>query len=161
MKKPIFNLRAFLILCAFVLACSTIRTQAQFPVGSYTNDFAVGANVAPFSGSGSVASWIYWYNQPGGNLPMTNTLEGGTSTGTGGLADPFAPEGAGALEVENPFAGLTGTNGSGTGQDVFFGTFGNGGGYDFSTEVSLDHFDTINFDIYVGPSQTGATNPAN
>ena len=75
MKKIAFNMRLFLAFIALTLAGSTAQTWAQFPTtGSYTNNFLVGTNTSPFAGSGSVASWIYWYNSPGGNTPVTNDV---------------------------------------------------------------------------------------
>jgi hypothetical protein len=137
--KTIIKLRLLLFLALVALMGTTFQSRAQFPQGSYTNNFATGGNTAPFSGSGSVASWIYWYNTPGGNTPMTNDPA---------VADTLAGPGAGSLEVYTPF---TNTN---TTQDVFFGTFGNGGGYDFSQEISLLNFSTVSFDIYVGTNNT-------
>jgi hypothetical protein len=137
--KTIIKLRLLLFLATVALMGTTFQSLAQFPQGSYTNNFATGGNTAPFSGSGSVASWIYWYNTPGNNTPMTN--------------DPTTPDtlggpGAGSLEVYTPF---TNTN---TTQDVFFGTFGNQYGYDFSVEISLLNFSAVSFDIYVGTNNT-------
>ena len=129
------KLRLLLFLAMVALMSTTFQSLAQFPQGSYTNNFATGGNTAPFSGSGSVASWIYWYNTPGNNTQMTNDPT---------TPDTLAGPGAGSLEVYTPF---TNTN---TTQDVFFGTFGNGGGYDFSVEVSLLNFSKVSFDIYVG-----------
>jgi hypothetical protein len=139
MKKTILNQCLLPALAALALVASTSQTQAQFPQGNYVNNFAVGANTAPFSGSGSVASWIYWYNQPGGNTPMTNDVT---------TPDPLGGAGAGSLEVFSPFPPADGPHD----QNVFFGTFGNGGGYDFSVTANLLNFDTISFDVYVNPT---------
>jgi hypothetical protein len=145
MKKPVLKIKALLALPLLVLLALiglTLQSQAQFPQGNYVNNFATGGSATPFVGSGSVASWIYWYNTPG----------------TGGITndvthpDPFGGEDAGSLEVFNPF-GTAGT------QNVFFGTFGNGGPYDFSVEVNLLNFTNVSFDIYAGtnniPDSTG------
>jgi hypothetical protein len=145
MKKTVLKIKPLLalpFLALLALIGSTLQSQAQFPLGSYTNNFAVGSNTNPFAGSGSVASWIYWYNTPGGNSPITNDVN---------TPDPNGGPGAGSLEVFNPF-GPSGT------QNVFFGTFGNGGGYDFSVEVNLLNFTNVAFDIYVGTNDMISTN---
>ena len=67
-------------------------SQAQLTT-SYTNTFPIGANTASFSGSGSVASWIYWYNTPGGNAPMTCVvgLDANNNTATSGCLEMDSP----------------------------------------------------------------------
>lgn len=133
---------SFLFLTLLVLIGSAFQSLAQFPQGSYTNNFATGGAVTPFAGSGSVASWIYWYNTPGGNLPITNDVT---------RPDPNGGPGAGSLEVQTAF---TNTNAT---QDVIFGTFDNLYGYDFTTEINLANFSTLSFDIYVGTNNTPNT----
>ena len=129
-------------MAVLMLISSTTRTQAQFPINaSYQNNFAVGANTAPFDGSGSVASWITWYNTPGGNLPMTNDVT---------MPDPAGGAGAGSLWVVNPFSAAHGFGNTNSTQNLFFGTFGNGAPYDFSVEANLLNFDYVSFDIFVG-----------
>ncbi len=81
-----------------------------------------------------MASWIYWYSAPGGNSPITNDVT---------TPDPNGGAGAGSLEVYSPF----GQSGN---QNVFFGTFDNAYGYDFTVEANLLNFSTLSFDIYVG-----------
>lgn len=136
-------------MAALMLISSATRSQAQFPINaSYQNNFAVGTNTLPFAGSGSVASWIYWYNTPGGNTPMTNDVN---------TPDPAGGAGAGSLEVDSPFSLQNGFGDTNTTQNLFFGTFGNGGGYDFSVEANLLNFDYVSFDIYVGTNQIIAT----
>jgi hypothetical protein len=140
MKKNVLKIKPFLtlpFLALLALIGSTLQSQAQFPQGNYQNNFAVGANTSPFAGSGSGASWIYWYNTPGGNSPITNDVT---------TPDPAGGAGAGSLQIFSPFLPNT-TNET---QNVFFGTFGNGGGYDFSQEVNLLNFTNVAFDIYVG-----------
>jgi len=137
MKKTVLKIQTLLalpFLALLALIGSTWESQAQFPVGSYTNNFANGGNTSPFDGSGSVASWIYWFNTPGGNLPITNDVT---------TVDPNAGPGTGSLEVYTPFTA------AGT-QNVFFGTFDNQYGYDFTEEINLDNFSELSFDIYVG-----------
>ncbi|MEI9865968.1 MAG: hypothetical protein WDN00_15740 [Limisphaerales bacterium] len=121
---------------ALALIAMTGKIQAQFPQGDYVNNFGTGGNTEPFAGSGSVASWIYWYSAPGGNTPMTNDVT---------TPDPLGGPGAGSLLVSTPF-------GTGGNQNLFFGTFGNGGGYDFSVTANLLDFDTVSFDVYVNPT---------
>jgi hypothetical protein len=143
MKKTVLKIKHLLALPFIALVAwlgLTCQSQAQFPQGSYTNNFATGGNVSPFAGSGSVASYIYWYDTPGGGAFITNDVT---------HPDPFAGAGAGSLEVRTPF-----TTGN---QDVFFGTFGNGGQYDFSTVVNLLNFTNVAFDLYVGTNN--APNP--
>ncbi|HTR41603.1 MAG TPA: hypothetical protein VMH87_08315 [Pseudomonadales bacterium] len=144
MKKTVLKIRPLLalpFLAVLALLGSTLQSQAQFPQGSYTNNFATGGNTSPFAGSGSVASWIYWYNTPGGNAPVTNDVT---------TPDPLGGAGAGSLQVYSPFTA------AGT-QNLFFGTFGNGGGYDFSLEVNLLNFTNVAFDIYVGTNNVPNT----
>jgi hypothetical protein len=144
MKKIVFNLRSFFLLAALVLAGSTVCTQAQFPLGSYTNNFATGGSAVPFSGSGSVKSWIGWYSL-WNNTPFTNDVT---------TPDTLAGAGAGSLEVNSPFTAA----GS---QNLFFGTFGNGGTYDFSVTANLLNFDTVSFDVYVNPTNQVSPPDAN
>ncbi|GEM_PF-1044363 len=145
MKKTAFNMRLILALVAMTLVGLTTRTWAQFPTSdSYTNNFLVGANTSPFSASGSVASWIYWYNTPGGNSAITNDVN---------TPDPNGGAGAGSLEIYNPFSAANGFGNTNSTQNVFFGTFGNQYGYDFSVEANLLNFDTVSFDVYVGTNQ--------
>jgi hypothetical protein len=108
-------------------------SQAQLTT-SYTNTFPIGANTASFSGSGSVASWIYWYNTPGGNAPMTCVV---------GLDAQNQTNTSGCLEMDSPFQGVSGT------QNVIFGTFGNQYGYDFSQVANLVNYSNIEFDIHI------------
>ncbi len=109
-------------------------SQAQLLTTSYTNTFDIGANTANFSGSGSVASWIYWYNTPGNNTAMDCVvgLDAGNNTAT-----------SGCLEMDSPFQGVSGT------QNVIFGTFHNAYGYDFTTTASMVDYSNIQFDIHV------------
>jgi hypothetical protein len=136
MKKTILNQCLLPALAALALVASTSQTQAQFPQGSYTNNFATGGNTTPFSGSGSVASWIYWYSAPGGNLAVTNDVT---------TPDTLGGPGAGSLLIDSPF-------GTGGNQNLFFGTFDNQYGYDFTEPVNLLNFDTVGFDVYVNPT---------
>ncbi|HET7624667.1 MAG TPA: hypothetical protein VFM25_05320, partial [Verrucomicrobiae bacterium] len=131
------NLSFLIALVILAFVSSAITSQAQFPQGSYTNIFDTGGNTEPFAGSGSVASWLYWYNLPGNNTPITNDVT---------TLDPNAGPTAGSLRIDTPFDG-TGN------QDVFFGTFGNQYGYDFTTEVDMNNFSEISFDILVASNQ--------
>lgn len=139
MKTTFFITRLILTLAVVTLLGLTTRTWAAggtFPTNTYTQSFLTGGNSAPFAGSGSVASWISWYDTPGNNSPLTNDVT---------TPDPGAglPGTVGSLMVDNPF-----TNGN---QNLFFGTFGNQTTYDWSTQVDLAPFDTIAFDVYVKP----------
>jgi hypothetical protein len=135
----IIKLHSLLFVALLALVGSTFQLHAQFPQGSYTNNFATGGNTTPFAGSGSVASWIYWYSIPGGDV--TNDVN---------MPDPNGGPGAGSLEIYTPFT----TSGN---QDLFFGTFGNQYGYDFSQEVNLLNFSTVSFDIYVGTNNAASS----
>ncbi|MGH7952350.1 MAG: hypothetical protein ACREFE_10580 [Limisphaerales bacterium] len=137
-----------LAVCLLMLSWAT-TAQAQFPQGSYTNNFDTGGSAEPFSGSGSVASWIYWYNTPGGNSPITNDVT---------TPDPNGGPTAGSLEIYSPFSDADGFGSTNHTQNVFFGTFGNQNGYDFSVEVNFANFDTISFDIYVGTNNAPDAN---
>jgi hypothetical protein len=131
LKEP-FQTGLLAAACGLLLLGSAAQSQAQtFITESYTNTFDVGANAEPFAGSGSVASWIYWFNTPGGNTPMTNdvTMDAGN--------DPSS----GSLLVVSPFTNST--------QNVFFGTFGNQWGYDFGTRADLTKYTNVTFDIRV------------
>ncbi|MGA2245229.1 MAG: hypothetical protein ABSH48_09535 [Verrucomicrobiota bacterium] len=121
---------------ASLLGATTIQAQT-FLSGSYTNSFDLGGNTSSFSGSGSVASWIYWYNTPGGNTPMTchYGLDADGKTNT-----------SGCLEVDSPFC----TNGCNN-QNVFFGTFDNQYGYDFNVRANLVLYTNITFKTMVAP----------
>jgi hypothetical protein len=136
MKKTVFSIRFILALAVVMFLGLTTRTWAAgtFPTNTYTQSFLTGGNSAPFSGSGSVASWISWYDSPGNNTPLVNDVN---------TPDPNAGPGAGSLMVDNTF-----TNGN---QNLFFGTFSNLAPYDFSQQVDLAPFDTIAFDVYVKP----------
>lgn len=119
--------------CGVLLLGSESQSQAQtFLTDTYTNNFAVGANTEPFADSGSVASWIYWYGDVGyGNTQMTNDI----TMDAGG--DPTS----GSLLVVQPFTG--------SGQSVFFGTFGNQWDYDFSVRADMTKYTNITFSIRV------------
>src|SRR5262249_29921907 len=58
---------------ALLLIGCVLHVEAQFPAGDYTNTFDIGTNTSDFSGTGSVASWIYWYSIYG-NVSMTNDI---------------------------------------------------------------------------------------
>lgn len=127
---------------AIMLAAAISASQAQTIItNSYTNTFDVGANTANFAGSGSVASWLYWYNVPGGNLAITNDI----------TMDSHNNPASGSLLIDSPF----GTDGT---QNIFFGTFDNQWGYDFSTEAKLSYFSSISCDIHVDPTMVPFTN---
>ncbi|HKW29233.1 MAG TPA: hypothetical protein VJT54_07860, partial [Verrucomicrobiae bacterium] len=138
MKKTLCIMRFILALAVVTFVGLTTRTWAAstFPTNTYTQSFLTGGNSAPFAGSGSVASWISWYDTPGNNSPLTNDVN---------TPDPNAglPGTVGSLMVDNPF-----TNGN---QNLFFGTFSNLAPYDFSQQVDLAPFDFIAFDVYVKP----------
>ncbi len=140
MKLNRYIKAALLTLVGVALAGSTTRTQAQI-TNTYLDTFDIGANTANFAGSGSVASWIYWYNTPGGNLAITNDI----------TMDASNNPASGSLRIDSPFLNTPGT------QNLFFGTFGNGGGYDFSTTANLLLYSNISFDIHVDPSMTPFT----
>jgi hypothetical protein len=133
-------MRTFLtaVVAALALAASIGPGLAQTFVegGTYTQPFDVGTNTTNFSGSGSVASWIYWFNIPGNNLAMTNdvSLDAGNSPTSGSLI------------YSVPWATASNT------QDVIFGTFGNQGAYDTSVSGDMTSYNNINFFIRADPS---------
>ncbi len=147
--KKLFTPLRLAALTGLALAASIGMGQAQtFTQGStYTQSFDVGANTTNFSGSGSVASWIYWFNTPGGNTPMTNdvSLDVGNSPTSGSLV------------LLAPYITLTNQL-----QDVVFGTFGNQFGYDTGTTGDMSSYTNINFFIRADPTTTprnvGGTN---
>src|SRR5262245_22594839 len=114
---PVKKIALTTLLGAAVLAATSGRAQT-FLTDTYTNNFDTGGNTQPFASSGSVASWIYWYNSPGGNTAMTNDV----------TMDANNNASSGSLQVVSPLAGYT--------QNVFFGTFGNQYGYDFGTRIN-------------------------
>lgn len=131
------NIKKVSLAFAALVLMGGAAIQAQtFLQGTYTNDFDLGGNTSSFSGSGSVASWIYWYNTPGGNTPMTCVYgldaDGNTNT-------------SGCLEVDSPFTG------GAQPQNVFFGTFDNEYGYDFNERANFLLYSNITFKIMVAP----------
>jgi hypothetical protein len=135
--KKLFTTLRLAALTGLALAASIGIGRAQFVQGqTYTNNFDIGANTGNFSGSGSVASWIYWYNTPGGNLAMTNDI----SLDQQGLST------SGCLVYWFPWATTNNT------QNLIFGTFDNGYGYDRSIEADLTSYTNISFWIRADPS---------
>jgi hypothetical protein len=135
------------VFAGLALAASIGMSRAQtFLTGTYTNNFDVGTNKADFSGSGSVASWLYWYGTPGGDTPMTNEVSMDVNNNTN----------SGSLQVVSPFLGVPNS------QNVFFGTFGNQGGYDGSVRANLLQYQSIKFWIRMAPGtpprMSGGTN---
>jgi len=126
---------------ATVLLGLTTGQAQTFITDSYTNSFGLGGNTADFTG-GSAASWIYWFNTPGGNAPITVKygLDANNQTST-----------SGCLEIDSPF-GASGT------QNVFFGTFGNQYGYDFSKRANMVNYTNITFDLMMAPGIQPRTN---
>jgi hypothetical protein len=142
--KKLFTPLRLAALTGLALAASVGTGQAAgippFVQGStYTQNFDIGTNTANFSGSGSVASWIYWFNTPGGNLAMTNDV---------GL-DAFGNTNSGSLIYGTPWNSIPVTTNT---QNVIFGTFGNQFGYDTGTTGDMTPYDNINFWIRVDPT---------
>jgi len=127
-------IRLCIALATAALLGAATTSEAQFLSDTYTNTFDAGGNTTPFAGSGSVASWIYWYNTPGGNTPITNDV----------AMDANGNPNSGSLQVDSPFPAVN----PGDNQNVFFGTFGNRFGYDFDTRADLTKYTTITFDIH-------------
>jgi hypothetical protein len=135
--KKLFTTLRLAALVGLALAASIGISRAQFSQGeTYTNNFDIGANTTNFSGSGSVASWIYWYNTPGGNLGMTNDI----SLDQQGLST------SGSLTYWFPWATANNT------QNLIFGTFDNAYGYDRSVNADLTSYSNISFWIRADPS---------
>ncbi len=104
---------------------------------SYTNSFANGGATSPFSGSGSVASWIYWYGLSFGNNAGVHAIP------------PMMPAvirpPARSVSVTMPFTGIN--------QQVQIqGTFDNQYGYDYTEVFPLNIITNIGLDVYVDPS---------
>jgi hypothetical protein len=149
-----FSMRMFLTAMVAALAASIGTGRAAgippFNEGAtYTQTFDTGGSATNFSGSGSVASWIYWFNIPGGNTQMTNDVS----------LDVFGDPNSGSLIYATPWNAVPVTTNT---QNVIFGTFGNQFGYDTGTAGDMTPYDDINFYIRVDPSaparRVGGTN---
>jgi hypothetical protein len=129
------------VFTGLALAASIVSSPA--PPLIIENNFDTGGSTTDFSGSGSVASWVYWYGTPGGITPMTNDVS----------LDVNNYPGSGSLMVVSPF-------GTDANQNVFFGTFANGGIYDFSEELDLSGYipTEIFFSIRMAPGTPPRTN---
>jgi hypothetical protein len=128
--------RFFPLMAALALACSASSAQAQTMItNTFTFTFANGGATSDFN-----STWVYWYNSPGGNLPIVEDVS----------LDASNNPASGSLMVVSPLAG--GTNYVGT-QDVFFGTFASNinNAYDFSVQANLAVYSNISFDIRVAP----------
>ncbi len=124
---------------ATVLLGLTTGQAQTFITDSYTNSFDLGGNTADFSGSGSVASWIRWYDY-GGNITCKYGLDANNQTAT-----------SGCLQIDSPF-------GAGGNQNVFFGTFANRWGYDFDKRLNMVNYTNITFDVMMAPGTQPRTN---
>ena len=132
MKKTLLNLYALLALGGLFLVGSAGQIQAQTTLtNTYIQTFSTGGSTTPFAGSGSVAGWLYWYSVLG-NVAMTNdpTMDAG--------GDPTS----GSLQVYIPF----GASGN---QQLFFGSFDNEYGYDFTETANGLLYTNVTFDIRV------------
>jgi hypothetical protein len=132
MKKLVSKLSSISVVTALAVAGMVLSAKAQL-TGTYTQTFDDGGNTAPFSGSGSVAGWEYWYGFYG-NVLMTNdtTMDvGGSST-------------SGSLIVSLPFTA------SGN-QQTWFGSFDDNYGYDFTETANGLNYTNITLDIKVVP----------
>jgi hypothetical protein len=132
--RNVISALAVVAVLTFALAASRGLAQTIL-TNSYTNSFLTGGNTTDFYGSGSVASWIYWYGLGFNDTPMTNdptmTASGDTNT-------------YGSLYVSLGF-GASGDQG------VFFGTFNNSGAYNGSEVMPLNVVTQLAFDIHVQP----------
>jgi hypothetical protein len=131
MKNQLLNLCSSIALGSFLLAGSAGIAQAQI-TNTYIQTFATGGNTTPFS-SGSVAGWEYWFDIYN-NVIMTND----PSMDAGG--DPTS----GSLKVALPFS-------TGGDQQLFFGSFDDQYGYDFSQTANGLNYTNVTFDIHVAP----------
>jgi len=136
--KKLFTPLRLAALTGLALVASIGMGQAQtFTQGStYTQPFDTGGSTTNFAGSGSVASWIYWFNIPGGNAAITNDIS----------LDFANNPASGSLIYSVPWATASNT------QDVIFGTFGNQFGYDTGTAGDMTPYANINFWIRADPS---------
>jgi hypothetical protein len=129
-KHGNFRNAGFAALLALAALLSAAQAQTQL-TGSYTNSFPTAGSTSPFAGSGSVASWIYWYGLNYNNTPVTNdpTMDATGQTNNSGSLMVYLPFGA-------PYEG-----------SVFFGTFGNEGAYDGSETIDARNYTNLAFDI--------------
>ena len=116
-----------------LLMVAATSVEAQFPNGSWTNNFSVGVNNVPFSGSGSVASWM---NYNAGDAFIVNDVT---------TPDPYGGTGAGSLKVTNNFSIANVISRP-------WGTF-SGGAWSESVTCNLSNFDSVSFDVYMGHGQ--------
>jgi hypothetical protein len=128
--------RSLALLVCVTLGLGLCEATAQTTLtNSYTNTFDTGGVKIAFAGTGSVASWVYWYGLGYNNTLMTNdpTMDAQGKTNT-----------SGSLLVYSPF-------GASGGQDVFFGTFDNISPYDNTEVIPSSMITNLSFDIHVAP----------
>jgi hypothetical protein len=131
MNRPLLSLAAGTVLFGMAAGSSA---QDHILTTSYTNTFA---------SASSLASWIYWYD-----------IINGSAVAWDGSMDAATNSGSGSMKVSIPWP-ITSTNGD---QQLWFGTWDNGYGYDASTVKDGTFITNIGFDIYVDPSSP--TNPS-
>ncbi len=129
-------MRTFLtaVVAALALAASIGTGRAQPPLPfpfSCTFSFPTGGSTTNFPDP----SWIYWYNLPGGNSPMTDDVS----------MDYVNNTNSGCLIYSVPFANASNT------QDVIYGTFNNLFPF-FADSANLTESSNISFWIRADPS---------
>ncbi len=135
MKTAFFGFRFLGILLAGLASLAVHPARGQnILTTSYTNTFDTAGAADPFSGDGSVASWIYWYGLGYSSTPMTNDP----------TMDAQGDPNSGSLMVYLPF-------GSSGDQGVFFGTVNNQYGYDGTETFDARNYTNLTFDIHFAP----------
>ncbi len=129
MKKNLSKSRwLFSFLAGTTLLGATASLHADVAPNP-TNDY-----VNSFDAESSRASWLYWYGvNPGNSAILWDAAK-----------DAATNAGSGSLAIELPF----GPSGN---QQVMFGTFGNGYGYDGSVRYNANQFTNISVDVFVEP----------
>jgi len=130
----------FICLLAGLTLFHSISSAQTIVTTSYTNTFDTGGETTFFSGSGSVASWLYWYGQITGAMTNDPTMDAQGDTNT-----------SGSLYCSLPFTNIDE-------QEQMFGTFDNLYGYDNAQQIPLNIITNIAFDIHVQPgTQTNSS----
>jgi hypothetical protein len=123
------------IVAGLALALAASRGLAQtILTTSYTNMFDTDGNTTYFAGSGSVASWLYWWGLIGGNAGVTNDPSMNVTGDTNNYGSLYLP-------MEFGPAGN---------QQAVFGTF-SGNAWSSSVVIPLNIITQLCFDIHVQP----------
>ena len=129
MKTNAFKLLLGAALASLALTTATSNAQTQ-PPGDVVNGF----DNATSGAANSTASWIYWYNPPGG--------------GTATLDTSVFKTGTGSLRVHIPFTSVY----RAVDQGAWFGNWDNIGAYDQSIVYDGTYFTNIECDVLMDPA---------